>query len=181
MKRLIFTLPLLALAACTSVPTDAAAWPAGVPARDYYERAYDADPANAAVQTKEDYLSWVGKFYFGNGLVAGWFKTSSDISKDLEPRQRVLVEPKLAYLGQLISSEWSKHNKTRRVTSEMLQLWGSVMTKAKSEKRIEPAIDRLLDDARGLVTGEVEKKAIRTTRYKDLLASSAPSSPETPK
>jgi len=181
MRRLIHALPLAALAACTSVPIDAAAWPPGVPARDYYERAYEADPSNAAVQTKDDYLSWVGKFYFGNGLVGGWHKTSADLAKDLEPRQRVLVEPKLSYLGQLISSEWSKHNKTRRVTSEMLQLWGSVMTKAKAEKRIEPAIDRLLEDARGLVNGDVEKKAIRTSRYKDLLASSAPSSPETPK
>lgn len=181
MRRLLCSLPLLAAAACTSVPIDAAAWPAGVPARDYYERAYEADPANAAVQTKEAYLGWVAKFYFGNGLAPGWHKTSADVAKGLEPRQRVLIEPKLAYLGQLISSEWSKENKTRRVTTEMLQLWAGVMTKATSEKRIEPAIDRLVEDVRGLVNGEVEKKAIRTSRYKDLLAASSPSSPETPK
>jgi hypothetical protein len=168
MKRLACC-PVLVLAACATPPTEPEAWPQAIPTRSYYEKSYANDPINQKEQSFDDYLVWVIRFYHGYGIAEGWKKSEAKLMDGMEPSEIVLLHPKVAYLGMLMSSEWAKHNKKRRITTEMLVLWGQVMTQAKADKHIETVVDRLIGDVRALIIGELKPKEIKTARYSDVL------------
>lgn len=168
MKRLSL-LPLLAAVACSTPPTEPEAWPQAIPTRAYYEKSYANDEKNQAVQTFDLYLVWVIRFYHGYGIAEGWKKSEAKLMEGMTPAEVVLLQPKVTYLGMLMSSEWAKENKKRRITTDMLVLWGQVMTQAKADKHIEAVVDRLIGDVRALIVGELKPKEIKTARYADVL------------
>ena len=160
---------LLAGAGCASPPIEPEGWPAAVPTRAYYVKVYEGDEKNQSAQTVEDYLVWVIRFYHGYGIAEGWKKTEAKIVDGMSSQEVMLIEPKLAYYGMLMSGEWAKHNKKRRITTDMLILWGQVMTQAKADSNVEVVLDRLIADVHGIIVGELKPKEVKQARYVDLL------------
>lgn len=154
------------LSGCAAVAIDRAEpWPEGIPPRAYYERVWESDPRLRQLQPREQYLAWVLRFYSGGFLVPGWTRRQAEIVADLDPERARLAEPDLAQLGQLISSEWSKDDSIRRISSKTLALWGRVLGEARDADRLTPALDRIRADVRDLVQGALEPSSITLSRY----------------
>jgi hypothetical protein len=146
----------------------AEAWPEAVPSRAYYERIWESDPRLQQLQPREQYLAWVLRFYSGSFLVPGWKQRQAQIATHLSPEQARLAEPDLALLGQLISSEWSKPDPVRRITSKTLALWGTVLTDARDAGLVVPVLEQIRDDVRSLLEGHLEPTAVTAARYPGL-------------
>lgn len=88
----------------------------------FFRQTYDADPANKAKQSWDEYRKWVTRFYEGQRFppIAGW----ADREKDLvakAPGARAQIES----VGRLIAGEWAKDNSVRKVGTSDLQAWGN--------------------------------------------------------
>jgi hypothetical protein len=154
------------LSGCAAVLVDhAEAWPEEVPSRAYYERVWESDPRLQQLQPREQYLAWVLRFYSGSFLVPGWKEREAQIAAHLSPEQARLVEPDLAFLGQLISSEWSKPDPARRISSKTLAVWGAVMTSARDRDQIIPVLEQIRGDVRSLLEGGLDPTAVTIARY----------------
>lgn len=87
----------------------------------FFRAKYDADKANQAKQSWDEYRKWVTRFYEGQKFppIAGW----ADREKDLvakAPAARAQIES----VGRLIAAEWAKDNGVRKVSTSDLQAWG---------------------------------------------------------
>jgi hypothetical protein len=153
------------LAGCAGPAVVEDHWPAQLPPRAYYERIWQEDEANQTLQNLPTYLGWVVSFYRGSLLASGWTKTETELLAGLAPADYALVAPKVRCLGELISGEWAKDNRCRRIGSPMLVTWGRAMTEGKNQGRIEPLLDRILADVRGLLRLEVDESQISRARY----------------
>lgn len=166
MPQLVLLAGVVILSGCAAVLVDRdESWPDGVPPRAYYERVWNSDPRLRDLQPREQYLAWVLRFYSGTFLVPGWTRRQAEIVACLTPDQARLAEPDLELLGQVISSEWSKHDSIRRISSRTLAIWGEVLAEARDGGRLTPALDRIRDDVRGLLQGDLEPSAITHSRY----------------
>jgi hypothetical protein len=143
----------------------AEAWPEAVPSRGYYERIWESDARLQQLQPREQYLAWVLRFYSGSFLVPGWTQREAEIASLLSPEESRLGEPDLALLGQLISSEWSKPDPIRRISPQMLSLWGKAVAGARDSGQIVPVLERIRDDVRLLLAGALEPTAVTADRY----------------
>lgn len=167
MSRLFAAAICLLTIGCSSIPVDPAAWPAGLPPRAYYESAWESSGENREIETFEEYLVWVGRFYKGTPVSLGWSGVSEKLLADLEPDEARILAPRLACLGQTVSAEWAKDNAYRRVGTDLLRLWVRVLVQAKGQGKALVATDRLLDDAVALIRGELEPGEISADRYHD--------------
>jgi len=140
-------------------------WPEAVPSRAYYERIWESDARLQRSLPREQYLAWVLRFYSGSFLVPGWRQRQAQIASHLSPEQLRLAEPDLAQLGQLISSEWSKPDPVRRISPQMLAVWGKAMARARDTGRIVPVLEQIRDDVRLLLDGGLEPAAVTAERY----------------
>src|SRR5258708_28179754 len=129
------------------------AWPDEVPSRAYYERVWESDSKLQQLQPREQYLAWVLRFYSGSSFVPGWKQRQAEIAVQLSPEQARLLEPDLELLGQLISSEWSKPDPVRRISSKTLALWGTAITKTSELDQMAPLLEQIRDDVRSLLQG----------------------------
>jgi hypothetical protein len=167
MSRLLVASFCLITVGCGSIPVEPAGWPAGLPPRAYYESAWEASGENREIETFEEYLTWVGRFYKGTPVSLGWTGVSEKVLADLEPEEARILAPRLACLGQTVSAEWAKDNEYRRVSTEVLRLWVRVLVQAKGHGKALVATDWLLSDTVALIRGELEPAAISADRYHD--------------
>ena len=167
MSRLFAALFCLGAIGCGSIPVEPAAWPAGLPPRAYYESAWETSGENREIETFEEYLTWVGRFYKGTPVSLGWTGVSEKVLADLDAEEARILAPRLACLGQTVSAEWAKDNAYRRVGTELLRLWVRVLVQAKGAGKALEATDRLLADTVALIRGELEPSSISADRYRD--------------
>lgn len=166
-------LALATLSGCAPVrPEGPDGWPPGLPPRSYFERVWEADARNQQVQSFEQYLTWVETFYAGTQIIPGWNRRQADLVEHLSADQARIAGPELASLGQLLASEWAKDNSERRVTSQMLLLWGRVMKGIDGPGMMVSALDTIRGDLRAVLSGDLPREAITLPRYSPFLASS---------
>lgn len=163
----------LPTAGCASVPVVSNEWPPAMPPRGYYELVWEGDAGNREVEPLEEYLAWVVRFYRGSLVAPGWGPSQERLAAGLDASDAMLLAPRLACLGQLVSAEWAKHNERRRITTEMLRTWSRVMAQAKEQGRAIAAVDRLIGDVTALLRGELEPAAIRAERYQEAIATAS--------
>lgn len=171
MKRILLRFPALLIviltAACVRAPVDRIAWPDDIPDLEYYERLYDQDLENQAVQSREKYLRWVVRFYQGWKLHQdGWHRTTRDVLHAIEdgPRKDRL-RVKMARLGQLISGEWAKNSESRRIRSRELSIWGQALLGYLDRGEEELFVDRVTRDVKALQAEKLDPQEIRLNRY----------------
>lgn len=155
------------LASCARTPPQHENWPQGLPPVDHYASLYRQDDANQAVQSRENYLQWVVRFYEGWKLYQdGWNQTTHDVLygvADDERRQR--LAQKMARLGKLLSGEWAKNSSGRRIRSRELSIWGEALLASMKRGDEEKLIDAVTHDAQALLAGRLESTDIMLKRY----------------
>jgi hypothetical protein len=85
---------------------------------------------------------WFKVFQEGNILAIGWQEISAEIMAKTPPEQRPEQKIALDTLGRKIGMEWSRPNSVRKVSSSMLQEWGSILRKTakKNPQQLAQAI-----------------------------------------
>lgn len=155
---------VLLLSSC-SVIQPQVTWPNEVPAESYFMTAYQIDTPNQELQTEEDYLNWVRKFYTGVNVLPGWLSMSEQVLENLQEPQRSSVDSRLAVLGQRISSEWSKDNQLRLITSRSANVWRDALLESMTLGDLDNYLNKLDEDVSALLLGEIENDDIYFGRY----------------
>ncbi len=161
---------VMGLTACAGIQQHPSAWPDGLSARQHFNRLYLADDFNRALQTEEQYMTWVIRFYKGWAIYPlGWKDIEVDVIEGIEDKRHSIVKAKLRSLGQLISGDWAKHNNVRHITTAMLALWGEVIQAAVEFDKGEATVDQVTADVLDLLSGNLSPKAIELGRYQTKL------------
>jgi hypothetical protein len=87
----------------------------------FFRAAFDADKANQAKQSWDEYRKWVQRFYEGQRFppIAGWADRERDLVAKA-PQAKDAIEA----VGRLLAAEWAKDNGVRKVSTSDLQAWG---------------------------------------------------------
>jgi hypothetical protein len=165
--RLAGVLLLFFLHACAtpSTITTAADWPSTLPDRLVFERAWTQDRANGMVQSEEEYLLWVRRFYEGFNTVPGWLEMSAQVQDRVDAETAAREAPKLVNLGMRISREWAKDNAVRSIDSAAVAAWRGALLEAMYQNDLPGFLNRLDADVSGLIAGRLEGDVISLQRY----------------
>ncbi len=165
MRLLSVLLLSLVLSACAQRP-DLLAWPADLPPQAHFLSLYAADIPNQALQTQQQYLEWVVRFYEGSEFMAlGWNAIAESVLVDLSDAQRSQLTRQLADLGKAISGEWAKDNQVRRIDTAMLSLWGSVMQADFAPDYRLAAVTMIRHDVSDLLSARLAPEQVHEQRY----------------
>lgn len=142
-------------------------WPAELPPFAYFERIYENDEVNSEVQSRENYLTWVVRFYQGWDLYQdGWQMTTRDILTSVEDdAKKRRLESKLADLGKLIAGEWAKESGDRVIRSRELSIWGQALVKSLDRGEEEEFVNQVSSDVDALLSNRIDPAAITLKRY----------------
>ena len=158
---------LLFFTACTTQSVVKRQWPEGIPAREYFESIYYADEENRAIQTVDEYLLWVVRYYQGWELYRrGWVDVTSDLVEQIdEPDIAKSVEDKMNKIGQSVAGEWAKKSKTRKIYTRHVAIWGNALVESLNRGEELKLIEIVADDVNGLLANRVPVDAITADRY----------------
>lgn len=162
---------LLFVSGCAFWKTDISrqSWPEKAPPRSEFEAEYAADKANQAVQTEEEYLLWVKRFYTGWRLYAeGWVELVPEVLSEVDdPQLRAELEAELYDMGRDIASEWAKDTEERRVYTRHLSVWGNAMRDAIASGETKEMIEQISHDVDKLMNNVLTVGDITASRYQD--------------
>jgi len=138
-----------------------------MPAQAQFAEHYQQDRRNANLQSLEQYLTWVERFYQGWDMYpSGWNQISYDLTaKIADPSAKIAVETKLRHLGVAIAAEWAKDNAARCITTRHVAIWGNALRKSAERSKIEEILDRVLDDVDNLLNHRIAADVITENRF----------------
>lgn len=141
-------------------------WPQNIPALAHYQGLYSDDTYNQAVQSQDDYLLWVVRFYKGwSGFTRGWLDVSEDLIDGVESDRQAIVKQKLVAMGKQVSGEWAKKSDQRLIYTKTLSIWGDALNEAIYAGQIEPVIDSITTDVAAMLSRQLHADAISLQRY----------------
>jgi hypothetical protein len=157
------------LFACSSnkIVRQTDAWPSEMPSRAYFLKIYEADEANKKIQTKEEYLTWIVRFYSGWELYRrGWIKMTNELVAQVEdPSQVKEIRYKINRIGRLVSGEWAKKADTRTIYLRHVSIWGNALLESLDRNEALPLIDRVNQDVDDLLAHRIKADVITAERY----------------
>ena len=157
---------VMGLTACAGMQQYSYTWPHDLPTRRHFEQLYQADEHNRSLQTEQQYLTWVIRFYKQWEVIPqGWKDIEADVLDGIEDKRYPVILAKLRRLGKLISGDWAKDNSVRHITTAMLSLWGEVIYIAIELDKREVTIDLILTDVLDLLSGALTQEMIEPGRY----------------
>lgn len=170
LTRLMAVLILVSsLFACTSnkIVRQADSWPSDMPSRAYFLNIYEADETNKKLQTKEEYLTWIVRFYSGWELYRrGWIKMTNELVAQVEdPNQVKEIRYKVDRIGRLVSGEWAKKADTRTIYLRHVSIWGNALLESLDRNEALPLVNRVNQDVDDLLAHRIEADIITAERY----------------
>ena len=97
---------------------------------------------------------WFLKFVEGTFYADGWDEIANDILVKLSGDERQEKQEKLNELGNKIGREWCKNNDIRKIDTDMLRKWGSML---RSTAQDDPhLIAEVIDDIDGEVNSLID-------------------------
>ena len=168
--RLMAVLLLVSgLFACSSnkIARKTDSWPSNMPSRAYFLEVYEADHANKKVQTQEEYLTWIVRFYSGWELYRrGWIKMTNELIEQVEdPSQVDEIRQKVDRIGRLVSGEWAKKSDTRTIYLRHVSIWGNALLESLDRNEALPLINRVNQDVDDLLAHRIKADVITAERY----------------
>jgi len=155
---------MLMLISCSSLqPADS--WPADLPDSRLFINAWQVDSANQSVQARDEYLTWVQRFYYGYNIAPGWQALTRQVLERLSGEQHKTTGDRLVVLGQRIGQEWAKNNQVRKINTRMAATWRDALQEALSQNDLDNYMNRLDADITALLAGELDGSAIAFERY----------------
>src|SRR5262245_44070596 len=91
------------LAGCTTRAPEPE-WPAGIPPSSLFRAEWRESANNRPLQSEEEYLLWVTRFYTGYGAVPGWLNMTAQVIQRLPPAEHDAIEARLFELGGRIGA-----------------------------------------------------------------------------
>lgn len=167
-RPLVLMLLCSLLAACATAPgSQHADWPAQIPPRAFFAQVYAADEALQGRQSREEYLTWVVRFYQGTALYPrGWSDlVAEQVAAETDADTAMRRKTQLQRLGRDIAAEWAKDNALRRVDTRHLVIWGEAARRAIREGNVEQTLSSIEQDLEQLMNGMLEADAITAARY----------------
>lgn len=156
-------------ALCVSCSTTQLAqrdWPEQLPEREYYVALYEEDKGNQGVQTQDEYLKWVIRFYRGWALSPySWDWLVSNALEQAAPGDREQLGELLASIGWRVSGEWAKDSKYRNINSSNLMTWGDALKLALRRGEYMDLVQRISVDVDSMLAYELHADAISFDRY----------------
>jgi hypothetical protein len=167
----LLTLVILvsSLFACSSnkVVSQADLWPDKMPSRSYFLKVYNADETNKKIQTQEEYLTWIVRFYSGWELYRrGWIRMTDELVAQVEdPAQVKEIRHKVDRIGRLVSGEWAKKSDTRTIYLREVSIWGNALLESLDRDEALPLINRVNQDVDDLLAHRINADIITAERY----------------
>lgn len=157
------------LFACSSnkMVKQADAWPSAMPSRAYFLKVYEADKVNKQIQTEEEYLTWIVRFYSGWELYRrGWIKMTDELVAQMkDPTQVDEIRYKIDRIGRLVSGEWAKKSDTRTIYLRHVSVWGNALLESLDRDQALPLINRVNQDVDDLLAHRINSDVITAERY----------------
>ncbi|MEN0038135.1 MAG: hypothetical protein AAGC78_13755 [Cellvibrio sp.] len=157
------------LFACSSnkIVRQADAWPADMPTRAYFLKVYEADEANKKIQTQDEYLTWIVRFYSGWELYRrGWIKMTNELVDQVDDQSQVKeIRYKVDRIGRLVSGEWAKKSDTRTIYLRHVSIWGNALLESLDRDQALPLINRVNQDVDDLLAHRIHADVITAERY----------------
>jgi hypothetical protein len=155
------------LGACATTPPTEQTWPASAPPLEHFERVYAADPANQAVQSRDEYLVWIVRFYEGWELYRqGWQDVTREVLEAVaDSPDHAYVQSAMARLGKRISAEWAKDSRDRRIRTPTVVAWGTALQHSVQQAEVADLVRRVEADVTDLLAGRLDPREIRFERY----------------
>jgi hypothetical protein len=152
------------LQACSTQPERPNDWSARLPAEQHFTRVYESDAANAAVQTRAEYLSWVRSFYLGSTIYPwGFLDLEASMLEGLDAETAARVKARLDVVGMQIGAEWAKDRSATLIHTSTLSVWAEALQS--SGEALESVIHAVADDVAAVLAGELQETAIAQERY----------------
>jgi len=172
-KCLILIGFVLLLGACVSVPEKEASWSSAWPPESLFEAAYEAELDNQAVQSAENYMRWIRRFYQGwTFYPEGWDWLTERVLMGIEDdAQRQQITEQMYSLGMRISREWAKSSAYRVINTRHLLVWGESLKLSAARDQELWLAAKVSADIDGLLASVIEPSMIQSSRY---YADSAP-------
>ena len=163
----IFTLLSGSLGGCISTRPTAQSWPESAPPITHYEEIYAQDEANQQIQSEEEYLTWIVRFYEGWKLSRrGWERITNSVLDAVDTEaERQYVSETMAELGRKISGEWAKDSKDRLISTATVITWGTALQNSVATGQTIELIERVVDDVNALFEGTLARSDITFERY----------------
>lgn len=155
------------LCGCSAELVRQSAWPETLPPQAWFTERYEQDHRNAEVQSLEQYLTWVERFYQGWDMYpTGWSQICRELAaKIADPSIKREIQAKLRRLGIAIAAEWAKDNTVRRITTRHVAIWGNALQKSAERAEIPEILDRILDDVDNLLNNRMAADVITENRF----------------
>ncbi len=167
--RLMQALVLISLlSACAGLRDGTSSeWPQGFPPASFFVSAYEADTANHELQSLQEYLYWVRRFYEGTALYpTGWNDLTADVlAATPDPDLASKRKQKLHRLGRDIAAEWSKDSSVNRVESYHLAVWGGAAGRAVDVGNVDETLQKVSHDVQKLLLLALPPEVITESRY----------------
>ncbi len=140
-------------------------WPAGIPPRSFFIAEWRESANNRPLQSRDEYLLWVARFYTGYGAVPGWLTMTSGVIQRLPSAEHDAIESRLYELGGRIGAEWAKDNSVRRLSTRSAGVWRDALLEAFRRNELTAYLDRLSADVDALLAGRLQNDVISFQRY----------------
>lgn len=166
-KAFFITLAIL-LSACSSrqfVADDN--WPADMPPKAIFVNAYEADAHNKAVQTQDEYMLWIVRFYKGWELYRrGWLTMTDELMSQISnPAEAKEIEERIYRVGVKMSSEWAKKSDQRTIYLRHVYVWGNALLESIEQNNCLELVTRVEQDIDDLLARKLGRDAITADRY----------------
>lgn len=138
-----------------------------MPSRTYFLKVYEADSVNKKIQTQEQYLTWILRFYGGWELYGrGWIKMTNELIAQLgDPSQAKEIRHKVDRIGRLVSGEWAKKSDTRTIYLRHVSIWGNALLESLDRDQALPLVNRVNQDVDDLLAHRIHADVITAQRY----------------
>lgn len=142
-------------------------WPQSMPPRSYFVDAYEADAVNKKVQTQQEYMTWIVRFYNGWELYGrGWTKMTNELLEQIEdPVEAAEIKTKIDRMGRLVSAEWAKKSDTRTIYLRHVSIWGNALLESLDRDQALELVTRVNKDVDDLLAHRIKPAVITAERY----------------
>lgn len=155
------------LLACSTHRSAQDTWPDAMPSRAYFVKVYEADKINKQIQTRDEYLTWILRFYNGWELYRrGWIKMTDELVAQVQdPQQVTEIRYKIDRIGRLVSGEWAKKSDTRTIYLRHVSIWGNALLESLDRDQALPLINQVNQDVDDLLAHRIKPEVITADRY----------------
>lgn len=142
-------------------------WPESMPPRSYFVNAYEADAINKELQTQQEYMTWIVRFYNGWELYGrGWTKMTNELLEQIDnPTEAVEIKAKIDRIGRLVSAEWAKKSDTRTIYLRHVSIWGNALLESLDRDQALELVTRVNQDVDDLLAHRIKPAVITAERY----------------